>query len=99
MHPIIAHSPRWQQASFITIFSAANVLLQTIVLGFMGHSTHFAENLLWRRDNHTALIYANESGAREKRKGSRGTEKERRGGTGAERKRYVLSGILRRRGK
>lgn len=33
---------------------------------FIDAELNFAENLLWRRDAHTALIYANETGKREK---------------------------------
>lgn len=32
---------------------------------FLDAKLNFAENLLWRRDNHVALIYANEKGERE----------------------------------
>ena len=46
LHPIIFHSPRWQQALIIGIFAGINVLMRSLILGFTGHSTHIGLNAL-----------------------------------------------------
>lgn len=40
IHPIIAYMPPWQQAGAIAILAIFNAVLQGLILGFTGHSTH-----------------------------------------------------------
>lgn len=42
IHPVIAHMPSWQQAGAIAILAVLNAMLQGVILGFTGHSTHVA---------------------------------------------------------
>lgn len=43
-HHIIFHSPRWQQAFFVGVIAALNIVLRNVLLGFTGHSTHIGLN-------------------------------------------------------
>ncbi|HLB56635.1 MAG TPA: rod shape-determining protein MreD [Coxiellaceae bacterium] len=46
LHTIIAHFPAIQQAGAIAIFAIMNIFLQSMVLGFAGHSTHVGLSIL-----------------------------------------------------
>ncbi|OGT44137.1 MAG: rod shape-determining protein MreD [Gammaproteobacteria bacterium RIFCSPHIGHO2_12_FULL_40_19] len=42
VHPIIAHMLPWQQAGAVALLAILNALLQGLILGFTGHTTHIA---------------------------------------------------------
>ena|SRR3989338_7315390 len=46
LHPIIAHSLRWQQAIIIGIFAGLAVFVQSIIFGFTGRNPHTLLNIL-----------------------------------------------------
>lgn len=41
-HAMIQHLSPWQQAGIVGILAVANAILQAMILGFAGHSTHVA---------------------------------------------------------